>query len=185
MGVLSFIWRNTMSLEKPHPRTKRSSIEHEEERAWVSFYKRVGNDLALATEVLAQLDSDPDMKRSHLALYLGCKESLRTHKARQARNKQIGQFVRWFCSGLFTQLFVQWPSAWRRSLRQGGDIVAECLPQTGKDIGKEPAMAKARQLTQEPTFATAQVDFRQQREPAASTPPAGDSAPSPAIRKAA
>ena len=44
-----------MSLEKPHPRSKRPSIEHEEERAWVSFYKRVGNDLALATEVLAQL----------------------------------------------------------------------------------------------------------------------------------
>lgn len=175
-----------MSLEKPHPRSKRPSLEHEEERAWVSFYKRVGNDLALATEVLAQLDSDPDMKRSHLALYLYCKESLRTHKARQARNKRIGAFVRWFCSGLFTQLLVQWPSAWRRSLRRGGDIAVECLP----EIGKEPAIAKARQLTQEPTFATAQADFRQQRtvepaEPAAATAQAGDSAPSPAVRKAA
>jgi hypothetical protein len=190
MGVPSFIWRNTMSLEKPHPRSKRSSIEHEEERAWVSFYKRVGNDLALATEVLAQLDSDPDMKRSHLALYLCCKESLRTHKARQARNKRIGQFVRWFCSGLFMQLFVQWPNAWRRSLSQGGDIVAECLPQTEKDVGKEPALVKARQLAQEPTFATAQADFRQQRtaepaEPAAATAQAGNPAPSPAARKAA
>lgn len=179
-----------MSLEKPHPRSKRSSTENEEEKAWVSFYKRVGNDLALATEVLAQLDSDPDLKRSHLALYLRCKESLRTHKARQARNKRIGAFVRWFCGGLFTQLLVQWPSAWRRSLRQGGDIVAECLPEIGRDAGKEPAMAKARQLTREPTFATAQADFRQQRtvepaEPAAATPQASDSAPSPAARKAA
>lgn len=182
-----------MSLEKPPPRTKRSSIEHEEERAWVSFYKRVGNDLALATEVLAQLDSDPDMKRAHLALYLGCKESLRTHKARQARNKRIGMFVRWFCGGLFTQLFVQWPNAWCRSLRQSGDIVVECLPETGRDVGKEPALAKARQLTQEPGFVTAQADFRQQRTvapaapaaPAAATAPAGDSAPSPAVRKAA
>ncbi|WP_114973477.1 hypothetical protein [Rhodoferax ferrireducens] len=179
-----------MSLEKPPPRAKRSSIEHEEERAWVSFYKRVGNDLALATEVLAQLDSDPDMKRSHLALYLGCKESLRTHKAWQARNKRIGLFVRWLCSGLFTQLFLEWPSALRRSLRQGGDIVAECLPQTGKDIGKEPAMAKTRQLAQESTFATAQADFRQQKtglasDPAATTAQAGDSVLPPAIRKAA
>ena len=148
-----------MSLEKPHLRLKRSSIEHEEERAWVSFYKRVGNDLALATEVLAQLDADPDMKRAHLALYLGCKESLRTHKVRQARNKRIGLFVRWLCSALF----VQWPSAWRRSLRLVGDIAVECLPDTTKDIGKEPAMAKTRQLAQEPTFATAQADFRQQR----------------------
>ena len=175
-----------MSLEKHPPRTKRSSIEHEEERAWVSFYKRVGNDLALATEVLAQLDSDPDMKRAHLALYLGCKESLRTHKARQARNKRIGLFVRWLCS----ELFVQWPNAWRRSLRQGGDIVAECLHDTAKDIGKEPAMAKTRQLAQEPTFATAQADFRQQQtvlaaDPAATPAQASDSAPSPAVRKTA
>lgn len=174
-----------MSLEKPHPRTKRPSIEHEEERAWVSFYKRIGNDLALATEVLAQLDSDPDMKRSHLALYLCCKESLRTHKARQARNKRIGQFVRWFCSGLFTQLFVRWPNAWHRSLRRGGDIAVECLP----EIGKEPAIAKARQLAQEPTFVTAQADFLQQRtgvsaEPAA-TAAAGDSAQPTTARKAA
>ena len=179
-----------MSLEKPPPRTKRSSIEHEEERAWVSFYKRVGHDLALATEVLAQLDSDPDMKRAHLALYLGCKESLRTHKARQARNKRIGMFVRWFFSGLFTQLFVQWPNSWHRSLSRGGDIAVECLPETGRDIGKEPAMAKAKQLTQEPTFATAQADFRQQRtveptEPAAATAQADASAPSPAARKVA
>lgn len=179
-----------MSLEKPHTRAKRPSIEHEEERAWISFYKRVGNDLALATEVLAQLDSDPDMKRSHLALYLCCKESLHTHKARQARNRRIGQFVRWFCSGLFTQLLVQWPNAWRRSLRQGGDIVTECLPETGRDVGKEPAMTKTRQLAQEPTFATAQADFRQQRtgvsaEPAAATSETDASAPSPAVRKAA
>ncbi|MDO8777419.1 MAG: hypothetical protein Q7K57_53625 [Burkholderiaceae bacterium] len=171
-----------MSLEKPHPRTKRSSIEHEEERAWISFYKRVGNDLALATEVLAQLDSDPEMKRAHLALYLCCKESLRTHKARQVRNKRIGLFVRWLCSALF----VQWPSALRRSLRQGGDIAVECLP----DVGKEPAMAKTRQLAHEPTFATAQADFRQQKtalasDPAATTAQAGDSVLSPAIRKAA
>ena len=175
-----------MSPEKPHPRTKRPSIEHEEERAWVSFYKRVGNDLALATEVLAQLDADPDMKRTHLALYLCCKESLRTHKARQARNKRIGLFVRWLCS----ELFVQWPNAWRRSLRQGGDIAVECLPDTAKDVGKEPALAKTRQLTKEPTFATAQADFRQQKtalasDPAATTAQAGDSVLSPAIRKAA
>ncbi|QDL38543.1 hypothetical protein [Rhodoferax sediminis] len=179
-----------MFLEKPHPRSKRPSIEHEEERAWVSFYKRVGNDLALAIEVLTQLDSDPDMKRSHLALYLCCKESLRTHKARQARNKRIGLFVRWLCSGLFTQLFVQWPNTLRRSLHRGGDIVVECLPQTETDVSKEPALAKARQLAQEPTFATAQAAFRQQRtvasaEPAAATAEAGDSAPCPAVRKAA
>ena len=179
-----------MSLEKTHTHTRRASVAHEEEKAWVTFYKRVGNDVDLATEVLAQLDSDPDMKRSHLALFLCCKESLRTHKARQARNKQIGQFVRWFCNGLFTGLFVQWPNALRRSLRRGGDIAAECLPVIGKDAGKEPALAKASQLAREPSFATAQADFHQQKTaltpaPATATAPAADSTPSPAVHKAA
>lgn len=179
-----------MPLEKPHSRAKRSGTEYQEERAWVSFYKRVGNDLALATEVLSQLESDPEMKRSHLALYLCCKESLRTHKARQARNKRIGQFVRWLASGLFTRLFLQWPQALQRSLRRGGDIALECLPDIDKDVGKEPALAKAGHLTREPSYATAQADFRHQRtapaaEPAASSGEAETSTQSKAVRKTA
>lgn len=179
-----------MSLDKPHARSRRASIEHEEERAWVAFYQRVGSDVALAAEVLAQLDGDPEMKRSHLALYLCCKESLRSHKARQARNKQIGQFVRWFCGALFTRLFVQWPNALRRGLRRGGDIAAECLPAIAKDAGVEPALAKASQLSREPSFATAQADFHQHKTaltpaPATATAPAADSTPSPAVHKAA
>ena len=160
-----------MSLEKPHSRAKRTGIEYEEERAWVSFYKRVGNDLALATEVLSQLESDPEIKRSHLALYLCCKESLRTHKVRLARNKRIGQFVRWIAGGMFTRLFVQWPQALHRGLRQGGDVAVECLPDIDKHVGKEPAMEKAEHLTQETRYATAQADFRQQRSASAPEPP--------------
>src|SRR6218665_709210 len=76
------------------PRPRRSGIEAEEERAWVEFYQRVRSDAVLAAEVLAQLDKDAEMKRSHLALYLSCKESLRREKAREARNKRIGYFVR-------------------------------------------------------------------------------------------
>ena len=87
--------------EKVRPRAKRFGVEFEEERAWVSFYRRVRHDATLATEVLAQLEADPEMKRTHLALVLCCKGSLRGHKARQGRNKRIGQFVRWFCHGLF------------------------------------------------------------------------------------
>jgi hypothetical protein len=179
-----------MSFEKPHPRAKRSGTEYEEERAWVSFYQRVGNDLVLATEVLSQLESDPEMKRSHLALYLCCKESMRTHKARQARNKRIGQFVRWVVSGLFTRLLVQWPQALHRSLRHGGDVALECLPDIDKNVGKEPGLAKAGHLTQESRYATAQADFRQQRSaPAAeladSTVEAKASTRSEAARKTA
>jgi len=84
-----------MSPEKPRPRAKRCGIEFEEERAWVGFYKRVGRDPAIAAEVMAQLEADVDMKRTHLALYLCCKESLRVHKARQARKVHRASKARW------------------------------------------------------------------------------------------
>ena len=107
-----------MSLEKPRPRPRRSGIESEEERAWVGFYQRVGRDSAIATEVMTQFESDPEMKRTHLALYLCCKESLRRHKAHQARNKRIGQFVRWLCHGLFVRPL----RSLQKGLRHGSDI---------------------------------------------------------------
>lgn len=87
------IGEQTMPLDKPQPRARRCGIEFEEERAWIGFYHRVGRDPAIAAEVMAQLEADADMKRTHLALYLCCKESLRVHKARQSRHKRIGQFV--------------------------------------------------------------------------------------------
>ena len=140
-----------MSPEKPRPRTRRPGVEFEEERAWITFYRRVGQDTAIATEVLAQLEADPEMKRAHLALYLCCKESLRMHEALQARNKRIGQFVRWLCHGLF----IAPARALRRALHRGGDIAAECLPETVK----EPAVHRMRQLTREPEFAQAHSAF--------------------------
>lgn len=140
--------------ERARPRAKRFGVEFEEERAWVTFYRRVGHDVTIATEVLTQLEADPEMKRTHLALYLCCKESLRSHKARQARNKRIGQFVRWLCSGLFT--------APARLLRRGGDMALECLPETAK----EPAALQVRRLTREAEFARAQASF----DPQASVP---------------
>jgi len=146
--------------ERRRPHAKRSGIEFEEERAWVSFYRRVGHDLALATEVLAQLEADPAKKHAHLALLLCCKESLRSHKARQARNKRIGQFVRWLCHGLFT--------APMRMLRRGGDIAVECLPETGK----EPAVRQVRRLTRKAEFARAQSAFGPQADFSAATPTA-------------
>lgn len=152
-----------MSLEKPRPRSRRTSIETEEERAWVGFYQRVGRDPAIATEVVAQLESDPEMKRTHLALYLCCKESLRRHKARQARNQRIGQFVRRLCHGLFVQ-------PWRNlltGLRHGRDVAVECLP----EVAREPAVAQVHRLAREAEFATAHAAFEQQ-----ATSPAADTA---------
>lgn len=156
-----------MSPEKPASKNRRASVASEEERAWVTFYRRVGHDVAIATEVLAQLEADPEMKRAHLALYLCCKESLRSHKARLARNMRIGQFVRWLCHGLFVRPL----HAVRRAGRRGGELVVECLP----DAPREPATRQVRTLTREPEFARAASDFDQPAAPGAGAA----SAPSP------
>ncbi len=143
-----------MSLEKSRSRPRPSTIESEEERAWVTFYRRVGHDPAIATEVMALLESDPEMKRTHLALYLCCKESLRRHKAWQARNKRIGQFVRWLCLSLFVQ---PWRSL-QEGLRHGSELAVECLP----EVTKEPAVAPVRRLSRDAGFAAARAGFEQQ-----------------------
>jgi hypothetical protein len=157
--------------ERARPRAKRFGVEFEEERAWVTFYRRVGHDVTIATEVLNQLEADPEMKRMHLALYLCCKESLRSHKARQARNKRIGQFVRWLCGGLF--------AAPARLLRRGGDMALECLPQTAK----EPAAPQVRRLTREAEFARAQAAF-DPKAPAPVVPPSTPAAEMPSSSSA-
>lgn len=143
-----------MSLEKSRSRPRPSTIESEEERAWVAFYRRVGRDPAIASEVMAQLESDPEMKRTHLALYLCCKESLRRHKAQQARNKRVGQFVRWLCHSLFVQPWRSLQEGWR----EGSDLVVECLP----EATKEPAVAPVRRLARNAEFLTARTGFDQQ-----------------------
>ena len=171
-----------MSPEKPQSRSRRLPIEREEEKAWISFYQRVGNNLALASEVLVQLDSDPEMKRIHLALYLCCKESIREYAARQARNRRIGQSVRRLCRGLFVQPFAKGTNAMRTQLRSGAEIAVACLP----EVSTEPAIARVGELTREPALAAAQTAFQNQRTGAAPDPAAttDDEAPATASRKA-
>lgn len=145
-----------MSQERTHrSRAKRYGVEFEEEKVWVGYYRRVV-DPAVAVEVMSQLESDPDMKRTHLALYLRCKESLRTQKARQARNKRIGQFVRM----LFNAVFVVPVIAMRRLLLRSGDLAVECLP----EVSKEPATRRVGQLSKKAEFEQAKTTFTAQTE---------------------
>lgn len=152
-----------MSQEKTHrPRVRRPSVHLEEEKVWISFYRRVGNP-DIAAEVMHQLESDPEMKRLHLALYLRCKESLRAQKARQARNKRIGQFVRMVSMALFVAPII----AIQKLLRQSGAIAVECLP----EVRKEPAVRRAKNLARDAEFAQAQSDFDSQIAVSASRQP--------------
>ncbi|MDR1423754.1 MAG: hypothetical protein LBI92_03985 [Azoarcus sp.] len=118
-----------MSPKRPRPR--RTSVEREEENAWVDFYRRIRRDPELATEVLAQLNRDAELLRAHLALFLCCKEALRRDKMRQTRNRRIGAFVRWLARTLFT---VPW-HALRRTGQESRDIMVEMLPQIEQRSG--------------------------------------------------
>jgi hypothetical protein len=159
-----------MSTEYRPPR-RRHNLAREEERAWVGFYQRVRSDAGTAAEVLAQLDRDPEMKSMHLALYLCCKESLRRHKARTARNQRIGQAVRALCAVLFT-----WPwGQTRTALARGRDLAIECLPDAST---REPAIEQVRRLSRRAEIKAAQSQFEPQKSP--SMPPADDVPAAPA-----
>ncbi len=141
-----------MSLEKSprHARPNRTSVAFEEEKAWISFYRGVG-DPAVAAEVIQHLESDPEMKRTHPALYLRCKQSQRRHKERQSRAKRIGHFVRLFISTVLISPLM----AMRRLMRNGSDIAMECLP----EVTTEPAGRRVKTLAKKPDFASARTAF--------------------------
>lgn len=177
------------SFQSPSPR--RSTIDIEEQRAWVDFYRRVGRDVALAAEVMAQLDGDAEMKRRHLALYLSCKQSLRVHKARQARDKRIGQWLR-----LLVQWTLQRPAAFvggvtQKAYHRTADVLDEAIaaappasPATSKrgarpaaardaDSRPEPAAAQVRQLLGDAEFADAHARFQHQAGMSPASPVSG------------
>ena len=122
-----------MRITRPHC----TSVALEEERVWVGFYRRVANP-AIAAEVIQHLDADADQKRTHPALYLRCKESLRKKKARQARTKRIRSFMRRILGGLLRGSGTRM----RRQLRHSAGIVVEGLPESMADSarhhGKNP-----------------------------------------------
>ena len=119
--------------DRPYPpprKAKRSAVEIEEERAWVRFYRQVGQ-ADIAAEVLAQLDADAQARHDHLALYLSCRESLRAPDPLVALR------------------------ALRLKTSRAIDLLVECLP----EARREPATAKVRQLRRDADVAQAHAAF--------------------------
>ena len=119
-----------------------TSVALEEERLWVGFYRRVANP-AIAAEVIQHLDGDADQKRTHPALYLRCKESLRKKKARQARTKRIR---RWFMRRILGGLLRDPERRTRGQLRHNARIVVDGLPES---MRAPPHTVKSRPQTAE------------------------------------
>jgi hypothetical protein len=159
-----------------HNNRKRVGLGFEEEKAWRGFYQRYSNP-DVAIEILKELDADDEMKRAHLALYMCCKESLRTAKSRQARNQRIGQFVRWLADKV---CMTPWQviKGWLRGSR---DVAVECLP----EVRKEPAARQVERLGKEGEFAQAKTAFDGQAETVATAPAAAPAnTPAPAVAAA-
>lgn len=132
------------------PRGRAGPVEMEEERAWVRFYRLAG-DPAMAAEILTLLDTDWHARHEHMALYLLCRESLRSHAMRRERDRRIGRFVRLAC----TTLVVTPLRALRRAVTRGTDLAVECLPETAP---AEPAVAQLRRLDADDRQAPAASD---------------------------
>ena len=130
-------------------RPYRTSVALEEERLWVGFYRRVANP-AIAGEVIQHLDGDADQKRSHPALYLRCKETLRKKKARQARTKRIRSFMRRILGVLLRHS----ESSLRPQLRHSAPIAVEGLPESMR----EPAQHAMKNRPQTAELAAGQLD---------------------------
>ena len=133
-------------------RPYRTSVALEEERLWVGFYRRVANP-AIAAEVIQHLDGDADQKRTHPALYLRCKESLRKKKARQARTKRIRSLMRRILGGLLRHS----ERDLRPQLRHSARIVVEGLSESMR----EPACAAVKSRPQTAELSAALPDDRQ------------------------
>lgn len=88
-----------LTQDKVPPRLPSRIVE--EDHAWSHLYRRV-DDPAVAAQIVQYLRTDAEATRRHLALYLRCKETLRTHKSRMARRQRIGRSVRQFVNTVVT-----------------------------------------------------------------------------------
>ncbi|MGK5015022.1 hypothetical protein [Janthinobacterium sp. HLS12-2] len=68
---------------------RRSLVEVEEERVWVSLYRRAADPM-IAAELVAHLEKSGELRFQHSGLYLRCKHVLRREKVRQIHLRKIG-----------------------------------------------------------------------------------------------
>jgi hypothetical protein len=152
---------------KCSPRSNRRTAE--EDRAWAQLYASVGQ-ACTAEEVVKQLDADAEARRSHLALYLRAKTTLRERRAADARNQRIGAFVRTTVRSV-TAIVVVGPLHILRLLRSLLSTASAVAEQMLPPARKDPAKARVTALTRDPEFAKAAERFTATADGA--TPSAG------------
>ena len=129
-----------------------------EEHAWDTLY-RTKHDPTAATEVVEYLDSEPEVRKSHLGLYLCCRQTVRAHEARRVRTQRIAAFLQ-----LALHLVLVVPlRVVIRALRGSGDVAVELMPQVPAPATvlpkSEPATRRIRKLVKRGEFAQAKQAF--------------------------
>ena len=142
------------SLPPAHFKPESDHRTADEDRAWAQLYASVGQ-AATAEEVVKQLDADVEARRSHLALYLRAKTTLRERRVTDARNQRIAAFMR-ACAQSIVAIVVVTPASMLRSLLSSGrDVAVETLAPARRN----PAKVRVSALTRDPEFAKAAARF--------------------------
>ena len=127
----------------PHRPAKRkiTALEECEQRAWVSFYRNIGDPI-VAIEVLRLLDTNSEIRSDHLGLYLHAKRSIRMHKQRQLRALQLAGGLRFCGRILFIAPIMVTYGLTRRFVGLIGSVLAACA----RERITEPAAARLRDV---------------------------------------
>lgn len=109
-----------------------------EDFAWEALY-RSAHDSATAAEVVAFLAADAEARRTHLALYLRCRQTVRVTKVRRIRIRRIAALLR-----RLIQVVIGAPlAAIGRVLRGGSDVAIERMPRAGSATSSSRRKAAA------------------------------------------
>lgn len=143
-----------MGLFLPSPSNpKAASNLPMEDVAWHALY-RSAHDPSRAAEVVEYLDADEASRKTHLALYLVCRQTMRAHDLRQVRIRQTAAFLRLAGRVLFIMPVLQ-VARFFHAIR---DLGMELMPDAGAvapaaRLKAEPAAKRVRRLVKQSEFA--------------------------------
>ena len=120
----------------------------DEDRAWTKVYDSVEREPATAREVVKQLESDPEIKQSRLALLILAKQTVRRHEAEEAHRQRVAALAR--------RTLVAVVSAPLRLFSSGTTFAMNIADPQAK---KEPAKTRALSLKRDADFAAAKERF--------------------------
>lgn len=152
-----------------------------EDRAWDALYRSV-NDPSTAAEVVEIFDADPDVRKSHLALYLRCRQTVRAMEQRRMRIERVAAFLQIAFLFVIARPFV----GLIRLFRGGTDVAIEMMPKgrrqvSGSNKNLEPAARRVKKLNSKTPVAPADQELKAftpapASASASSLPPNGDQA---------